>query len=114
MTEKELSDLTHQMNLWKSKETRILQGEYQVDLHEQDFNSDDEKMIKLLDCMYSENMIDNSKIINLDKNYFVFHKDEVSKLTEEHFDTLLTLSEQEDLHNPVYVDIDEEGRLLID
>lgn len=114
MTEKELSDLTHQMNLWKSKEKRIMNGEYQVDLYESDFNSDDEKMIRLLDSMYPETLIDNSAIVNLDKNYFVFQKNEISKLTEEHFDILLALTEQEDLHNPVYVDIDDEGRLLID
>lgn len=114
MTEVELSELTHQMNLWKSKEKRIISGEYQVDLYESDFNSDDEKMIKLLDSMYSETIIDNSAIVNLDKNYFVFHKNEIPKLTEEHFDILLTLTEQDNLHNPVYVDIDEEGRLLID
>ena len=114
MTENELSDLTHQMNLWKSKEKRIMSGEYQVDLNECDFNSDDEKMIRLLDSMYSEAMIDDSHIINLDKNYFVFHKNDISKLTEEHFDILLALTEQNYLQNPVYVDVDEEGRLLID
>lgn len=114
LTEKELSDLTHQLNLWKSKEKRIMNGEYQVDLSEKDFNSDDEKMIHLLDSMYSETLINNSVIFHLDRNYFVFQKEEAQKLTEEHFDILLTLAEQENLHNPVYVEMDEEGRLLID
>jgi hypothetical protein len=114
MTEKELSELTHGLNLWKSKEKRIMEGELQVDLEACDFNSDDEKLIRLLDNMYSEEMIDNSSIINLDKNYFVFRTNEISKLTETHFDVLLSLSEREELHNPVYVEIDEEGRLIID
>lgn len=114
MTETELSQLTHKMNLWKSKEQRIMGGEYNVDLTERDFNKDDEILIHLLDEMYPINMIDNSVIINLDKNYFVFSADDSQMLTEEHFDILMTLAEQENLHNPVYVDIDMEGRLLID
>lgn len=114
MTETELSQLTHKMNLWKSKEPRIMRGEYNVDLYEKDFNEDDKTMIRLLDEMYPINMIDNFVIINLDKNYFVFSSEDSQKLTEEHFDVLMTLAEQENLHNPVYVDIDVEGRLLVD
>lgn len=114
MTEKGLSDLTHQMNLWKSKENRIMSGEYQVDLDESDFNSHDEKLIDTLDKMYPTDMIENSAIVNLDKNYFVFSKSDSELLTEKHFDVLLTLAENEELHNPVFVDIDKEGRLLVD
>lgn len=114
MTEKELSDLTHQMNIWKSKEPRIMRGEYQVDLYERDFNSDDEEMIRLLDKMFPLEMIDNSTVINLDRNYFVFSNTDASKLTETHFDALLSLTEREELHNPVYVEVDDEGRLLVD
>lgn len=114
MTEKELSDLTHKMNLWKSKEKSIMQGVYQVELQEKDFNSEDETMMRLLDEMYPMKMIEVSTIFKLDENYFVFNKSDVPKLTEKHFDTLLTLTEQEELHNPVYVEVDEEGRLLVD
>ena len=114
MTEKELSDLTHQMNLWKSKENRIMSGEYQVDLDKSDFNSHDEKLIDTLDKMYPTDMIENSAIVNLDKNYFVFSKSDSELLTEKHFNVLLTLAESEELHNPVFVDIDKEGRLLVD
>lgn len=114
MTETELSELTHKMNLWKSRETRIMSGEYNVDLIERDFNESDELMMRLLDDMYPASMIDDSVIINLDKNYFVFSVNDSQKLTGEHFDTLMALAEQENLRNPVYVDIDEDGRLLID
>lgn len=114
MTEEELSDLTHQMNLWKSKEKRIMSGEYQVNLDESDFNNNDEKLINTLDMMYPADMVENSEVIKLDKNYFVFSKSDSKLLTEKHFDILLTLAVNEDLHNPVFVDIDKEGRLLID
>ena len=114
MTEKELSDLTHKMNLWKCKEKRIMSGEYQVDLSEDDFNLNDEKLIRSLDAMYPSEIINNSQIICLDKKYFVFTKDDAQNLSETHFDILLTLAENEELHNPVFVDIDDEGRLVID
>ena len=114
MSEKELSDLTHQMNLWKSKESRIMSGEYQVKLYESDFDSNDIKLIDALDMIYSIDMVENSKVINLDKKYFVFTKSKAELLTEKHFDILLTLAENEELHNPVFVDMDKEGRLLID
>ena len=114
MSEKELSDFTHEMNLWKSKEKRIMAGEYSVTLDESDFNKHDENMICLLSEMYPIDMINNSTIISTDCNYFVFNKKDVPKLTEQHFDTLSTLSEQENLHNPVFVEIDEKGILVID
>lgn len=114
MTEKELSDLTHQMNLWKCKEERIMNGEYQVDLSERDFNSDDEKLIRTLDAMYPSQLVENSTVVCLDRKYFVFTKSDAQHLTEEHFDILLTLAENEELHNPVFVDIDDEGRLIVD
>lgn len=114
LSEKELSDLTHKMNLWKAKEKRIMSGEYQVALSEEDFNEDDCHLIKLLDLMYPIEMVDSSSIIHLNNNYFVFNKADAAKLTEEHFDTLSILTETETLHNPVYVELDNEGRLLID
>ena len=114
MTEKELSDLTHQMNIWKCKEERIISGEYQVDLSEDDFNANDEKFIRTLDAMYPLDIVENSTVVCLDKKYFVFKKADAQKLTEAHFDILLTLAENEELHNPVFVDIDNEGRLIVD
>lgn len=114
LTENELSELTHKMNIWKRKENRIMNGEHQVGLSESNFNEKDSEMIKMLDMMYSDEIIEQSEVINLDKNYFVFNKKDISKLTEKHFDVLSALVEQEDLMNPVYVEMDGEGRLLID
>lgn len=114
LSETELSELTHKMNLWRAKEKRILSGEYQVDLEEKDFNENDVKLVNLLDQMYPIDMIRNSVVFNLDNHYFIFNKKDAVRLTEEHFDILLTLLENENLYNPIYVEIDEEGRLVID
>lgn len=114
LTEKELSMLTHEMNIWKAKKIPIMRGDYQVPLSEKDFNLADEQMLRLLEQMNPADKIIDSEIINLDNYYFVFKKNDISKLTERHLDILSTLTEKEELHNPVYVEIDERGRLLID
>lgn len=114
LSENELSELTHAMNLWKSKEERIMSGEYQVDLDERDFNASDTEMILALDRMYPIELVTNAEVISIDNHYFVFKKSDAQKLTEQHFDILSGLAESEQLFNPVYVDIDEGGRLIID
>lgn len=79
-----------------------------------DFNIQDVELISMLERMYPVEMIDSSAVIDLDNHYFVFDKTDIPKLTEEHFDTLSILTENEELHNPIYVDIDEEGSLIVD
>lgn len=115
LTENELSDLTHSMNLWNNKKDRILSGERQVTLDEEDFNQHDIDMMQKLYDMFSIDEIRNSKIISTDKHYFILNKSDYAKLTEQQMDTLFTLSNSDtELNNPVYVEIDEDGRLLID
>lgn len=68
----------------------------------------------MLDKMYPIDLIENSSIIEIDSRYFVFHKSDIPRLTEQHFDTLSSLAENKQLCNPVFVEVDEGGRLLID
>lgn len=114
MSEKELSELTHKLNIWKSKEDRIMSDERQVDLDEQDFNDNDANIVALLEKMYPVSLIDEATIIRSDNNYYVFSKEDAVKLTEQHFDTLSLLSDKSELCNPVFVELDENGRLIVD
>ncbi|GAA5414334.1 hypothetical protein [Ureaplasma ceti] len=114
LTEQELSNITHEMNIWKAQYYRIHNGERNVTLCELDFNQNDEQIIRSLDEMYPIEMINNSEIINLKEKYFIISKSNITKLKSKHFNVLTRLSECEELNNPVFVDIDEEGRLLID
>ena len=61
-------------------------------------------------------MVQSSKVINIDNLYFVIKEEDFSKLTEEHLDALVTLSHDEDvgLRNPIFTELDEEGRLVVD
>lgn len=114
LSEEELSELTHKLRLWNSHRERIMRGEQQVSLCEDDFDQNDANMVNLLGCMYPLDMVRNSSIVSIDKHYFVFSNDDISRLTEQHFDVLDQLIHVEELHNPVYVEIDDEGRLLVD
>lgn len=114
LSEIELSELTHKMNIWNAKSESILNGDQGVILSEEDFNEDDINIIKLLDKMYSKELIENSVVIQINNYSFVFSKTDAKKLTEKHQDILAKLSEKTYLNNPVYVEIDEEGRLMVD
>ncbi len=114
----ELSRLTHTMNIWKCKRHRIMSNEYQVPLSEDDFNSDDKKLIGSILSTYSEEMIKNSKVIQVRDTIFLLSKNDANNLSPEQWDTLQELANSKDLdlENPVYISMDPEkkGRLLVD
>lgn len=114
LSEIELSELTHKFNIWNSKAPRIMAGEQHVELYEDDFNDADLSISKTLEEMYPDEMVHNSIIIPIDEKYFVFSKNTAKQLTEQHMDTLSSLAMQNDLHNPVFVEIDETGGLCVD
>jgi len=114
LTETELSELTHKLDIWQTQKERIMSGEQQVSLLDSDFSGTDAKFLTLLYNMYDEKLIENSVLIPVDKKNFVLSKADACKLTEQQMDTLEALSQHAELHNPVLVSIDEEGVLLID
>lgn len=114
LSENELSDLTHQFNIWNAKRQPIMAGEQQVELNESDFNELDFTITRTLEQMYPAEIVQNCSVIAIGEKFFVFLKKDIKFLTEQHFDTMASLSDHEDLHNPVYVEVDHEGRLCID
>lgn len=114
LNEKDLSDLTHNLNLWNSKRERILSGEKQVSLDISDFDSNDIEMMKILRSMYPKELINNTIILPINENYILIPKKDYYKLTEEHMDILSDIAQSGNLHNPVFVDIDENGVMEID
>lgn len=114
LSENELSMLTHKFNIWNSKSNRIMAGEQQVELSESDFNSDDNCLAHMLEAIYTDALVQDSVIFRIGENSFVFSSDDSVKITELHIDTLVALAEQIELHNPVFVKIDENGGLIVD
>ena len=114
LTEKELSVLSHKMNIWNSKEKQISNGELQVTLNESDFNENDFKIVEDIDKIFPIEFIQNHDIVSVGKNHFVFDNDDIPKIAENQIDTLYELSTKEELENPVYVNINERGIMEID
>lgn len=113
-TEDELSGITHSMNIWNSKKRRIASGEYQVDLEDNDFTDDDAEIIKNIMSAYSDEFIDNSKVLPIKDKIFLFSKSDATKLSPIQMDTLHELANEPSLENPVYVSVDTKGSLLVD
>ena len=114
LTENELTDLTHMFHIWRAKEDRIMSGERNVPLSEKDFNENDEELISQINAIYTKELVQNSIIVSVGEKNFVFSSDDYNKLTEKHHETLLGLSTNPEINNPVFVEIDKRGRLIVD
>lgn len=114
MSEKELSDLTHKFHIWNVKCDRIMSGEKEVKLDEPDFNEDDVRLTEEIKSIYPDEMIQNSQVVPVAETYFVFSRSDAARLTEQHMDALKKISRCQDLHNPVFAELDSEGALCID
>jgi len=113
LNENELSELTHEFDAWKKHESAIQRGEKNITIIEEDFTDHDFHLLEMLRNMYPIEFIENTEVISiLDKN-FLLSKSDFTNLTEEQRTAFLTLAD-EDLHNPVYVDITEQGVMLVD
>ncbi|MGZ9432048.1 hypothetical protein [Mycoplasma sp. CB776] len=114
-TEQELSELTHELNLWKTKEELINKKEKNIILEEKDFNYEDQKLIKTISGIFPIEQIKNSEVLNIKEKYFVFSKQDFHNLTEKQKEILEEVANSDELYNPVYVEIDEEdGGLIFD
>lgn len=112
MTDTELSDLTHQLDMWKSKKILINDGQKQIPIELNDISKEDKENLKKI--FKTTLSINNFKIIKIANKIFLIKKEELNKLTDEHYEVLDLLSEENDLINPVYLSINEEGVLLVD
>jgi hypothetical protein len=114
MTERELSNLTHEFNIWNSKSDLINRRVMHVSLHESDFNESDVELMTTLRDMYSIDYIDSVDIIWVYNKCFLISKEDKQKLSHEHENILVDLAFKEELENPVYITMSEEGVLLVD
>ena len=113
LSEAELSSITHEMNIWGSKKDQITEGKRQVTLRESDFDEKDTDIVKTLQRMYPVEFINQYSVYPVGVYNFLIRKKDLERLTNRHYDTLYALANTTELHNPVFVKIDE-GRLVID
>lgn len=114
LNEEELSELTHELNIWKSKEKEINSNIRQVTLEEKDLTNDDIDLINSLRETYSDEYIASVEVIEIANKSFIIKKEDISRMNEDQKNALITLSSNDDLDNPVYVTLSEDGVLLVD
>ena len=114
-TREDLSELTHDLDIWHAQAHRIEWGEWQVTLHESDLSEQDIEYIKNIRWMFPKSYIENHKAVSVGNKRFIFSKDDYENLTQIHYSTLNELVEKvsEQLINPVYTEIDIDGGLLV-
>lgn len=113
LSKEELSDITHKLKIWKAKEEKIFSAEKHISLDESDFDVRDNKIVVGLKDIYSTEFIDSVNIIKIKNKNFLLNHYDFGSLTDQQKDVLEMLAE-EDLENPVYISIGEEGELLVD
>lgn len=67
-----------------------------------------------LQLMFPKEIISNAYILPIKDNYFVFSKADKDRITENHMAILRQLASREKLYNPLYVEIENDGNLVVE
>ena len=114
-TEEEWSSFTKRLNIWKAKESEIFKYERKMaELDWDDFNDADINLITMLANQYPSKLVENSKIITVKEKKFVVSKIDHEKIIQNHMVRLEKLAKKPKLYNPVFVRIDDEGKLVLE
>lgn len=115
LTEEELSDLTHEFNIWKCQEEAIRAGTPHLRLDEYDFTPSDAALMRKLRDMYTLEYIESVDVHWVVNKCFIISKEESELLTDEHARTLINivLEDAEEIISPAYLTL-EDGVLMVD
>jgi len=114
LNEDELSEFTHEFNIWKAKEDDIKHGVKNVSLYEKDFNKKDAELLTSMKNMYPIDYIDSVEVFEISGKSFILNKKDMSKLTDESESVFISLANESSLQNPVYISISNDGVALVD
>ena len=107
----ELSEFTHNLDIWKAKKEEIITGGYQIPLHDTDFSANDEKIFTNLLSMYSISQINSVKLIETNGKTFIVPKD--LEITEQYLDVFYSVAPDDIFRSPIYVSV-HEGELCLE
>lgn len=113
LNEDELSDLTHELNMWKVHRSNIHRGILHIPMYETDIDFSDHSFVTELFHMYQDINLNEVEVLTINQTNFVLEKNLNQQLTEEQRLALFTIADQE-LNNPVFVSLGEDGVLEID
>ena len=112
--EADLSEITHYFNIWKNKELEIEDGALHLPLAEGDLSESDICFMQELKESFPIEYIDSVQVLNYGRYNFVMSKKDYHKLTYEQEGVLVELSELNDLVNPVFIELEENGGVSFD
>ncbi|MBU7228971.1 type II toxin-antitoxin system antitoxin SocA domain-containing protein [Staphylococcus pseudintermedius] len=110
-TDKDLSDITHNLDLWYSKIDLINQNVQHISITDKDITDKDKKSIT--NFREYASYLSDYQIIKIKDKIFLINNNDIDKLEDRMLQTMEMVSDDDNLVNPVYVDI-EDGVLLID
>ena len=115
LTEEEWSSFMKKLNIWKAKESEILNHKYNIaELDLADLNDEDINLITMLYNRYSSELVENSEIITVKEKKFVVSKIDHEKIIQNYMERLEKLAKKPKLYNPVFVKLDDEGKLVVE
>jgi len=110
----ELSNFTHTLDIWKKEKDAIYSNNYNVPLKVENLSDADIEKVKMLASNMDNDLIRNGNILNYGDKYFILSNDDLERFNEIHESILISLANNEELANPIYVTINDEGVLEID
>ena len=115
LTEEEWSSLMKKLNIWKAKKSEILNYKYKIaELDLTDLNDEDINLITMLNNLYPSELVENSEIITVKEKIFVVSKVDYDQIIQNHMARLEKLAKKPKSHNPVFVKLDDEGKLVVE
>lgn len=106
MTENELSELTHNFDLWSIHEEEIKAGRRNITISESDISDEDLKQMEILLNYYSNLEDLGYKSIKIGDKVFMISKENAEDIRREHSETLDLLSTKDNLINPIFIDVE--------
>lgn len=113
LSESDLFSLVKYLDFWAEMESRFAESYLEIDMESLELTVGDLNLINELWSMYADDYYDDLEVIKIRNTYYVIKKNEVGSLNSEHRKILLRLADN-NIPNPVYVNINEEGVLEID
>lgn len=111
LTDTELSKLTYELDMWKIHQNNKTATIKASPMHEKDITSEDKEllqMVKTFEVPY------DYKILKLGEKRFLFSQEDFERLNDNHLILLDSLSSEDNLSSPVYVEVTPDGRLVVD
>lgn len=114
LNQTELSELTHELNVWNIHQEKIERNVKHIEIQETDFTKKDFDLLENLKGMFDISKFQNSTIYSSEDVNYVFEKGVFAQLSKVQIETLDEIANTETLYNPVFVTLDEEGVMEID